>query len=112
MLGTVVGSLRGWGNPSSLCRWVGGGKLRKGPKEREREARVKRESREEADMLAGTEMSPVAEASGDLPMTAAGTQQQGPGMQGLTLGGGVWISLGAMGVVERTLSWECHWNGV
>lgn len=79
MLGTVVGSLRGWWNPRSL--WGGvGGTLRKGPKEREREARVKRENREEADMLAGPEMSPVAEASGDLPMTAAGTQQQGPGM--------------------------------
>lgn len=39
-------------------------------------------------MLAGPEMSHVAEAGGDCPMTAVGRHQQGLGMQGLDAGWG------------------------
>lgn len=60
-------------------------------------------------MLGGPEMSHVAEAEGDGPMTAVGRDQQGANLlRALMSGGRAWIILGAMEAVGRALNWESY----
>lgn len=60
-------------------------------------------------MLGVPEMSRVAEAKGDGPMTAVGRGQQGANLlRAFMSGGRAWIILGAMEAVGRALNWESY----
>lgn len=84
---------RGWGVQAP---WAGGGEPRKGRRS-QKEARVRRQSREEAAVLAGPETSH--------PKLGALTHDsRAKSGRAVMLGGGVGVLLGARGVVERTLT--------